>query len=84
MIEEANPDRYIKITEAATILGFAHYRSVNQMIERGALVGYRLPHVTRRRVLLSEVLALKEKAEKISQTASSDTPRGRGRPRKYG
>ena len=43
MMEEANPDRYIKITEAATILGFAHYRSVNQMIERGALVGYRLP-----------------------------------------
>lgn len=84
MIEEANPDRYIKITEAATILGFAHYRSVNQMIERGALVGYRLPHVTRRRVLLSEVLALKKKAEKISQAAPCDTPRGRGRPRKYG
>ena len=84
MMEEANPDRYIKITEAATILGFAHYRSVNQMIERGALVGYRLPHVTRRRVLLSEVLALKEKAEKISQAAACVTPRGRGRPRKYG
>ena len=64
MKEESNPDRFIKITEAATILGYAHYRSVNQMIERGALVGYR-PHVTRRRVLLSEVLALKEKAEKF-------------------
>ena len=84
MMEENNPDRFIKITEAAEILGFAHYRSVNQMIERGALVGYRLPHVTRRRVLLSEVLALKEKAESISRTASFEPSRGRGRPRKYG
>ena len=80
-MEEPNLDRFIKITEAAEILGFAHYRSVNQMIERGALAGYRLPHVTRRRVLLSEVYALKEKAE--SNLLSVKTSRGRGRPRKY-
>ena len=84
MMDEPKPDRFIKIAEAAVILGFAHYRSVNQMIERGALVGYRLPHVTRRRVLLSEDLSLKEKAERISRTASFETTRGRGRPRKYG
>lgn len=83
MIKETETDRFIKITEAAEILGFAHYRSVNQMIERGALVGYRLPHVTRRRVLLSEVLSLKEKAKEISQTPSMEATRGRGRPRKY-
>ena len=83
MIKETDPDRFIKITEAAEILGFAHYRSVNQMIERGALVGYRLPHVTRRRVLLSEVLSLKEKAKEISQAPSIEVIRGRGRPRKY-
>ena len=83
MIKETDPDRFIKITEAAEILGFAHYRSVNQMIERGALVGYRLPHVTRRRVLLSEVLSLKKKAKEISQTPSMEATRGRGRPRKY-
>jgi len=83
MIKETDPDRFIKITEAAEILGFAHYRSVNQMIERGALVGYRLPHVTRRRVLLSEVLSLKEKAKEISQASSMEATRGRGRPRKY-
>ena len=80
-MEEPNLDRFIKITEAAEILGFAHYRSVNQMIERGALVGYRLPHVTRRRVLLSEVYALKEKAE--ANLLSTKSNRGRGRPRKY-
>ncbi len=80
-MEELNSDRFIKITEAAEILGFAHYRSVNQMIERGALVGYRLPHVMRRRVLLSEVYSLKEKAE--VDLLSAKTNRGRGRPRKY-
>ena len=81
-MEEPNLDRFIKITEAAEILGFAHYRSVNQMIERGALTGYRLPHVTRRRVLLSEVFALKEKAEN-TRLRGTVVSRGRGRPRKY-
>lgn len=80
-MEEPNLDRFIKITEAAEILGFAHYRSVNQMIERGTLSGYRLPHVMRRRVLLSEVYALKEKAE--AKVLSTDSNRRRGRPRKY-
>jgi hypothetical protein len=80
-MEELNSDRFIKITEAAEILGFAHYRSVNQMIERGALVGYRLPHVMRRRVLLSDVYALKEQAE--ADLLSDKPNRGRGRPRKY-
>ncbi len=80
-MEEQNLDRFIKITEAADLLGFAHYRSVNQMIERGAITGYRLPHVTRRRVLLSDVYALKEKAE--SPLVSGKSNRGRGRPRKY-
>jgi len=79
ILEELNTDRFIKITEAAEILGFAHYRSVNQMIERGSLVGYRLPHVRRRRVLLSEVFKLKEKAE----VSTSKGVRMRGRPRKY-
>ena len=80
-MEEQNLDRFLKITEAAEILGFAQYRSVNQMIERGALVGYRLPHVMRRRVLLSEVYSLKEKAE--VDLLSAKPNRGRGRPRKY-
>lgn len=80
-MEESNLDRFVKITEAADILGFAHYRSVNQLIERGALVGYRLPHVMRRRVLLSDVIALKDKAESDLNLVKPN--RGRGRPRKY-
>ena len=75
MMEEANPDRYIKITEAATILGFAHYRSVNQMIERGALVGYRLRR-NRRRVLQ----ARSEERPKRYRKCSCDTQGGGRQP----
>ena len=39
-------DRFIKVTEAADILGYAHFNSINKMIERGDLTAYRLPHVS--------------------------------------
>lgn len=52
-------DRFIKVTEAADNLGYAHFNSVNKMIERGDLTAYRLPHIQRRRVLESEELAIK-------------------------
>ena len=73
-------DRFIKVTEAADILGYAHFNSINKMIERGDLTAYRLPHVSRRRVLESEVLAIK------NTTSGNSEPKGkgkRGRPRKY-
>ena len=73
-------DRFIKVTEAAHILGYAHFNSINKMIERGDLTAYRLPHVTRRRVLESEVLAIK------NANSGNLEPKGkgkRGRPRKY-
>ena len=79
-------DRFIKITEAAEILGYAHYRSVIMLIEQDILTSYKLPHVTRKRVLLSEVLKLIEKKEELSAGESKKTEkkRGRGRPRKFG
>lgn len=73
-------DRFIKVTEAADILGYAHFNSINKMIERGDLAAYRLPHVQRRRVLESEVLAIK------NNSVSKEEPvkqKKRGRPRKY-
>jgi len=80
-------DRFIKITEATEILGYAHYRSVNMLIEKEILTSYKLPHVVRKRVLLSEVLKLKESGQ-VDQTDSDsskqDKKRGRGRPRKFG
>ncbi|MAL87023.1 MAG: hypothetical protein CMI23_11785 [Opitutae bacterium] len=48
-------DRFIKISEASKLLGYAHYNSVIKLIERGKLQAYKLPQVTRKRVLLSEV-----------------------------
>ena len=79
-------DRFIKITEAAEILGYAHYRSVIMLIEQDVLMSYKLPHVARKRVLLSEVLKLIEKEEQKSpeEIKKSKKKRGRGRPRKFG
>ncbi|MDA8775642.1 hypothetical protein N9N13_07940 [Opitutales bacterium] len=77
-------DRFIKITEATEILGYAHYRSINMLIEKDILTSYKLPHVVRRRVLLSEVLKLKESGEDDPNTSEPSKKRGRGRPRKFG
>jgi hypothetical protein len=77
-------DRFIKITEATEILGYAHYRSVNMLIEKDILTSYKLPHVVRRRVLLSEVLKLKESGEDDPNASEPSKKRGRGRPRKFG
>ena len=73
-------DRFIKVTEAADILGYAHFNSINKMIERGDLTAYRLPHVQRRRVLESEVLAIKNNSMTKEE---QKRPKRRGRPRKY-
>ena len=77
-------DRFIKITEATEILGYAHYRSVNMLIEKDILTSYKLPHVVRRRVLLSEVLKLKESGDDDPDASEPSKKRGRGRPRKFG
>ena len=75
-------DRYIKLTEAAKILDFAHYSSVVKLIEKKKLNAYLLPHVTRRRVLLSEVNEL-QKLNKWASNSIKNTKRKRGRPFKY-
>ena len=79
-------DRFIKITEAADILGYAHYRSVIMLIERKLLTAYKLPHVVRKRVLLSDVLKLKESNDEDQDDSENNSTekRGRGRPRKFG
>ena len=75
-------DRFIKLTDAARILDYAHYHSVVKMIENGQLTAYLLPHVIRRRVLLSEVIKLKE-LKKNKNSDASVSKRSRGRPSKY-
>lgn len=75
-------DRFIKLTDAAKILDYAHYHSVVKLIENGLLTAYLLPHVIRRRVLLSEVVKLRE-LNKNKDRHSGDIKRPRGRPSKY-
>ena len=53
-------DLFIKLTDAAKILDYAHYHSVVKRIDNGQLTTYLLPHVIRRRVLQSEVVKIKE------------------------
>lgn len=74
-------DRFIKITEAAELLGYAHYRSVIMLIDDGILPSYELPHVSRKRVLLSEVLELLKSEDNNPENKKK---KGRGRPRKFG
>ena len=72
-------DRFIKISDAARILGYASFQSINQMIQKQAIHAYTLPETSRSRVLLSDILALKQK-----QNSELDNPtkKMRGRPRK--
>tara|TARA_B100001057_G_C22808218_1_gene934345 strand:+ start:1526 stop:1816 length:291 start_codon:yes stop_codon:yes gene_type:complete len=72
-------DRFIKITDAARILGYASFQSINQMIKNHALNSYSLPETTRPRVLLSEILALKQNQKLVPQGVNY---KARGRPRK--
>ena len=82
-------DKYVKITEAARILGYSSYQSVDQLIERKVLKSYFLPGHIRKRVLLSEILELLQSSKKnlpFSQNSalSSATKSKLGRPRKFG
>ena len=52
-------DRFVKITEAARILGYAHFTSIKKLTEEGMLTLYTLPETSRHRILLSELLELK-------------------------
>ena len=81
-------DKYVKITEAARILGYSSYQSVDQLIERKVLKSYLLPGHSRKRVLLSEIFELLQKSEKPASPkksfSSSPIKQQLGRPRKFG
>lgn len=82
-------DKYVKITEAARILGYSSYQSVDQLIDRKVLQSYFLPGHTRKRVLLSDIFELVQNSNKVSPFSidsdlSSDIKKKLGRPRKFG
>ena len=80
-------DRFIKISEAADLLGYANYQSIHQMHRRGLIDLYSLPHNKLKRVLLSDITAILEQsqleARNYFKKALSKNKRGRGRPRKF-
>lgn len=77
-------DRFVKITEAARILGYASYQSVKQLVDEKILSSYSLPGTSRPRILLSELLELKAKKDKrMSNYTSYRITEKRGRPKKY-
>lgn len=79
-------DRFVKITEAAKLLGFSNYQSVNHLHQRGIVSLYSLPGKRSTRALLSEINALLEKQQSISDEPHlyfRSTKRKRGRPRKF-
>lgn len=80
-------DRFIKISEAADLLGYASYQSIHHMHKRGLIEVYSLPHNKLKRVLLSDITAIFEQSKLDEQNyfekALSKDKRGRGRPRKF-
>lgn len=83
-------DRYVKVTEAAGILGFNSCKSVEDLISRNTLPCYNIPDNKIKRVLLSDLYSLINNKQKHNGTSPEDSteviempPKTRGRPRKY-
>tara|TARA_A200000113_G_scaffold152841_1_gene137737 strand:+ start:308 stop:637 length:330 start_codon:yes stop_codon:yes gene_type:complete len=83
----AEMDRFVKVTEAARILGFASFQSIYQMIARDELNAYRIPNHNRQRILLSDLIELRNSANSKNNLDLHNNPlkskKGKGRPRKY-
>ena len=69
-------DRYVSLTQAATILGYASYVSVNELIKKKKITPYWLPGNSKRKILLSDLHKLLEQA----RTRPAPKKRGKGRP----
>ncbi len=83
-------DRYVKVTEAARILGYCHSISVEHLISRKVLKCYHMPDNNIKRILLSDLhlLMIKKTEDADSEKNSSNnevkkTKRKRGRPPKF-
>ena len=69
-------DRYVSLTQAATILGYASYVSVNELIKKKKITPYWLPGNCRKKILLSDLHKLLAE----SRTRPAPKKRGKGRP----
>lgn len=66
MNTDSNENKLITLTQAAYILGYKSYRSINKLIEEGYLITFNLPGTSRKRVNFNDVmnLATPEKLKK--------------------
>ena len=69
-------DRYVSLTQAATILGYASYISVNSLIKKKKIIPYWLPGNSNKKILLSDLHKLLEEA----RNRPAPPKRGKGRP----
>jgi len=69
-------DRYVSITQAAAILGYASYVSVNELIKKKKITPYWLPGNYKKKILLSDLHKLLAE----SRTRPAPKKRGKGRP----
>ena len=69
-------DRYVSVTQAATILGYASYVSVNELIQKKKITPYWLPGNCKKKILLSDLHKLLAEA----RSRPSPQKRGKGRP----
>ena len=58
MNAESNENKLITLTQAAYILGYKSYRSINKLIKEGHLRTFNLPGTTRKRVNFTDVMNL--------------------------
>ena len=69
-------DRYVSLTKAASILGYASYISVNTLIKKNKITPYWLPGNCNKKVLLSDLHILLEEV----RSRPAQKKRGKGRP----
>ena len=83
--DKENLDRFVKISEAARIMGFANYNSINQMHANGKLKLYKIPHKNAKRVLLSDInkILLRQRFIDEADTFFPPSKNKRGRPKKF-
>ena len=83
--DKENLDRFVKISEAARIMGFANYSSINHMHASGQLKLYKMPHKNVSRVLLSDINKILRRQKFIDEADAFFPPQKnkRGRPKKF-
>ena len=75
-------DRFVKITTAAKLLGYANYQSVTKLSEDGKIRLYDLEHTRSKRVLLSDIHRLLH--QKQNYTDSNKKVKRGGSSKKLG